>query len=243
MVAHFYIDPRLESTAVGAQVVVSGTEARHAVTVGRLRAGESIRVGNGTGLIATGTVIAASPTEFTIEVTDVAVMRRPEPQLWLAQALAKNDRDELAIQMATELGVDGVIPWAAQRSIVKWEGAKVRKHLDRWSAILHEAAKQSLRAYVPELEDLMSTKALVSLAGDFDTYVLDPVATERLAQVRPGVRDILLVVGPEGGIAPTEFAAFEAAGASRRRLGETVLRTSTAGAAGLATLAVTLDRW
>lgn len=241
--AHFYIDSRLESTAVGAQVTVSGPEARHAVTVGRLRSGESIRVGNGGGLIATGTVTATSPSEFTIEVTDVATQRRPEPQLWLAQALAKNDRDELAIQMATELGVDGVIPWAAQRSIVKWEGAKLRKHLDRWAAIVHEAAKQSVRAHVPELEDLKSSKALASLAADFDTYVLDPAATERLAQVRPGARDILLVVGPEGGIAPAEFAMFEAAGASRRRLGDSILRTSTAGAAGLATLAVNLGRW
>lgn len=241
--AHFYIDRRLESTVVGARVTVSGTEARHAVAVGRLRVGESIRVGNGAGLIATGTVTAASPGEFTIEVTDVATRHRPEPQLWLAQALAKNDRDELAIQMATELGVDGVIPWAAQRSIVKWEGAKLRKHLDRWAAIVHEASKQSMRAHIPELEDLTSSKALAALAADFDSYVLDPAATDRLAQVRGGSRDILLIVGPEGGIAPAEFAAFEAAGASRRRLGDTVLRTSTAGAAGLATLAVTLGRW
>ncbi|MBX3093953.1 MAG: 16S rRNA (uracil(1498)-N(3))-methyltransferase [Cryobacterium sp.] len=241
--AHFYIDSRLESTTPGAQVTVSGTEARHAVTVGRLRAGESIRVGNGRGVIATGTVTATSPSEFTIEVTDVATQRRLEPQLWLAQALAKNDRDELAVQMATELGVDGVIPWAAQRSIVKWEGTKLSKHLDRWAAIVHEAAKQSVRAYVPELEDLKSTKSLASLAADFDTYVLDPAATERLAQVRPGVRDILLIVGPEGGIAPAEFALFETAGASRRRLGDSVLRTSTAGAAALATLAVNLGRW
>lgn len=241
--AHFYIDSRLETSAVGARVTVEGTEARHAVTVGRLRVGEVIRVGNGKGLIVTGTVTATAPTEFSIDVTDVATTRRPEPQLWLAQALAKNDRDELAIQMATELGVDGVIPWAAQRSIVKWEGPKARKHLERWSAILHEASKQSVRAHVPELENLTSSKALAAIAADFDTYVLDPAATDRLAEVRGGVRDILLIVGPEGGITPAEFAQFEAAGASRRRLGREVLRTSTAGAAGLAALAVTLSRW
>ncbi|HRP99972.1 MAG TPA: 16S rRNA (uracil(1498)-N(3))-methyltransferase [Terrimesophilobacter sp.] len=241
--AHFYIDWRLEAAAVGGRVTVEGTEARHAVTVGRLRVGETIRVGNARGLMVTGRVTEASPAAFTIEVTDVVTIPRPEPQLWLAQALAKSDRDELAIQMATELGVDGVIPWAAGRSIVKWEGAKLRKHLDRWSAILHEASKQSVRAHTPELESLTSTKALAAMATDFDTYVLDPVATERLVGVRAGVRDILLIVGPEGGITPTELAEFEAVGASRRRLGDTVLRTSTAGPAAIAVLSASLGRW
>lgn len=228
---------------MGARVTVGGTEARHAVTVGRLRVGETIRVGNGKGLVVTGVVAAAEPGEFTITVSDTVEHARPEPQLWLAQALAKNDRDELAIQMATELGVDGVIPWAAARSIVKWEGPKVRKHLDRWMAILHEASKQSMRSHLPELEGLVTTKALAATAADFDTYVLDPAAPEPLSTVRPGVRDVLLVVGPEGGIAPSEFAALEAVGASRRRLGDTVLRTSTAGPAGLAVLAAAFGRW
>lgn len=241
--AHFYIDWRLDDATVGGRVTVEGTEARHAVTVGRLRVGETIRVGNARGLIVTGSVVAASPAEFTIEVTDATTIPRPEPGLWLAQALAKNDRDELAIQMATELGVDGVIPWAAGRSIVKWEGVKLRKHLDRWSAILHEASKQSVRAHIPELENLTTSKALAVMAADFDTYVLDPAATERLAGVRAGVRDILLIVGPEGGITPGESAAFEAAGASRRRLGDTVLRTSTAGPAAIAALSASLGRW
>src|SRR5690606_34500748 len=114
---------------------------------------------------------------------------------------------------------------------------------DRWSAILHEASKQSVRAHIPELENLTSLKALAAMAADFDTYVLDPAAPERLSGVRAGGRDILLIVCPEGGITPTEFAAFEAAGASRRRLGETVLRTSTAGPAAIAALSSGLGRW
>ena len=241
--AHFYIDGALESAEPGSTVTVTGTEARHAVTVGRLRVGESTRVGNGRGLVVTGAVTAAEPTAFTLVVETVREHEPPRPQVWLAQALAKNDRDELAIQMATELGVDGVLPWAAGRSIVKWEGAKVRKHLDRWRSILHEASKQSMRAFVPRLGDLTTTKALAALAADYDTLVLDPAAHERLADVRPGVRDILIVVGPEGGIAPSELAALEAAGASRRRLGATVLRTSTAGPAAIAALAPRLGRW
>lgn len=241
--AHFYIDPALESSAPGANVTVAGTEARHAVTVGRLRVGEPIRVGNGRGLVVTGTVTAAEPAAFTLAVENAETHEEPAPQLWLAQALAKNDRDELAIQMATELGVDGVVPWAAGRSIVKWEGAKVRKHRDRWRSILHEASKQSMRAFVPQLGELVSTKGLAALAVDYDALVLDPAAPERLAEVRGGVRDILIIVGPEGGIAPGEFAALEASGASRRRLGDTVLRTSTAGPAAIAALAPRLGRW
>lgn len=241
--AHFYIDESLETPARGASVTVTGTEARHAVTVGRLRVGESIRVGNGRGLVVAGTVTAAEPSQFTLAVEEAEVHEEPAPQVWLAQALAKNDRDELAIQMATELGVDGVVPWAAGRSVVKWEGAKVRKNLDRWRAILHEASKQSVRAFVPQLGDLVTTKGLAALAADYDTLVLDPAAPQRLTEVRGGVRDILIIVGPEGGIAPSEFAALEAAGASRVRLGETVLRTSTAGPAAIAVLAARLGRW
>lgn len=241
--AHFYIDERLERAEEGASVSVAGSEARHAVTVGRLRVGETIRVGNGRGLVVSGTVVSAESAGFTVAVDDAVSHVPPEPQVWLAQALAKSNRDELAIQMATELGVDGVIPWAAGRSIVKWEGAKERKHLDRWAAILREASKQSVRPFVPRLGEPVSTKALVALAADFDAYVLDPAASARLADVRAGVRDILIIVGPEGGITPTELAAFEAVGGSRRRLGSTVLRTSTASPAALAALSVGLGRW
>ncbi len=241
--AHFYLDEALASATVGDTVSLTGAEARHAVTVSRLAVGETVSIGNGAGLIVSGPVVVAEHTQLTIEVAVATEAPRREPAVFLAQALAKGDRDELAVQAATELGVDGVIPWSAARSISRWEGAKVAKGRDRWSAVVREASKQSLRAWVPDVLDLVSTKQLVKLGEATRMLVLEPTAAETLADLTVDDRDLVLVVGPEGGIAPQELDALAAAGASIVRLGDEVLRTSTAGPAALAVLNVKLGRW
>jgi 16S rRNA (uracil1498-N3)-methyltransferase len=242
-VAHFYLNDELLAAAVGERISVSGAEARHAVTVSRLITGESISVGNGAGLVVSGTIVSADAGEFVLEVETVEQTPAASPAIWLAQALAKGDRDEYAVQQATELGVDGVIPWAATRSIVKWEGNKVAKGHQRWSAIVREATKQSLRPWIPGVGDLASTAVLCSLAGEARMIVLDPAAEQSLSALEPDGRDIVLVVGPEGGISDTELSRLVAAGASAWRLGGPVLRTSTAGPAAIAVLNSRLGRW
>ncbi len=147
------------------------------------------------------------------------------------------------MQAATELGVDGVIPWTAQRSISRWEGPKIAKGRDRWSAVVREASKQSLRPWIPDVLDLVTTKQLVRLAEGARMLVLEPTAALTLGELETDERDLILVVGPEGGIAPQELDALSAAGASVVRLGDEVLRTSTAGPAALAVLNVKLGRW
>jgi len=241
--AHFYISEELETAAVGDRVAITGTEARHAVTVSRLAVGESIAIGNGAGLIVSGPIVTAEHTELAITVAEALEVPRRTPAVFLAQALAKGDRDELAVQAATELGVDGVIPWTAARSISRWEGAKVAKGRDRWSAVVREASKQSLRAWIPDVLDLVTTKQLVRLAEGARMLVLEPTAALTLGALEVGSEDLILVVGPEGGIAPQELEALAAAGASIVRLGDEVLRTSTAGPAALAVLNVKLGRW
>lgn len=241
--AHFYLNEHLGTVDVGSVATLEGAEARHAVSVSRVQVGELLRIGNGAGLIVTGTVTSASPQELELLVEQVDETPAATPALWLAQALAKGDRDEMAVQAATELGVDGVIPWAAGRSIVKWEGAKVRKGHDRWSAIVREASKQSIRPWIPEVADLATTKVLCALAGEARMLVLDPEAETPLSAVRADGRDLVLVVGPEGGISDAELEQFVRAGAEPVRLGSNVLRTSTAGPAAIAVLGSTLGRW
>jgi 16S rRNA (uracil1498-N3)-methyltransferase len=241
--AHFYLDETLQRANVGHRVTITGPEARHAVTVSRLAVGESIAIGNGAGLVATGTVVTAEHAALTIEVVEVTDVPRRAPGIFLAQALAKGDRDELAVQAATELGVDGVIPWAAARSISRWEGAKVAKGRDRWAAVVREASKQSLRAWLPDVLDLATTKQLARLADSTRMLVLEPTAALTLGELESDDRDIVVLVGPEGGIAPQELDALAAAGASMVRLGNEVLRTSTAGPAAIAVLNVKLGRW
>lgn len=241
--AHFYLSDELLDTAEGDRVTITGAEARHAVTVSRVRAGERLVIGNGAGLVARGAVVTAEPHELAILVDEVERTPASQPGVWLAQALAKGDRDEYAVQAASELGVDGVIPWAAQRSIVKWEGPKLKKGHERWSAIVREATKQSMRPWLPEVSPLVSTKQLAALADTTRVLVLEPTAETALGSLTPDGRDIVLVVGPEGGISPAELSILTAAGATAVRLGDTVLRTSTAGPAAIAVLNVAVGRW
>ncbi len=246
--AHFYLDESLVSAAVGDRISITGAEARHAVTVSRLGVGESISIGNGAGLVVAGVVVSAEHTELVVEVSAVTEVPRATPAVFLAQALAKGDRDELAVQVATELGVDGVIPWTAARSISRWEGAKVAKGRDRWAAVVREASKQSVRPWLPDVLDLVTTKQLARLASTDQAegvrmLVLEPTAATPLSALDFDRRDLVLVVGPEGGITPQELDALSAAGADIVRLGDEVLRTSTAGPAALAVLAVALGRW
>lgn len=241
--AHFYLAEDLEDAAAGDPVRLTGPEARHAVTVSRLRVGESIAVGNGRGLVVTGGITAAEHAELVLTAETVERVERSGIAVILAQALAKGDRDELAVQAATELGVDAVIPWAAGRSISRWEGAKVQKGVDRWIAVTREASKQSMRPWLPDVLDLVTTKQLARLASETRMLVLEPTASIRLSAIELDGRDLLVVVGPEGGLSPDEVDALAAAGAEPVRLGDEVLRTSTAGPAAIAVLNAKLGRW
>jgi 16S rRNA (uracil1498-N3)-methyltransferase len=241
--ANQYLSEELGTPAIGETVVIGGGEARHAVTVSRLSVGEPVRAGNGLGMIAIGTVTSVAPSEFRFEVETIETIERSSPAIWLAQALAKGDRDELAIQAATELGVDGLIPWTAARSISRWEGAKVAKGQERWTAVVREATKQSARAWLPEVSSLVSTKQLAELAETVRMIVLDPLADFSLTATELDDRDLVLVVGPEGGISPAEFELLHSAGATSARLGGSILRTSTAGPAAIAVLSAKLGRW
>lgn len=245
--ASLYLNPELEPSAavVGARVAVRGDEAKHAVTVNRSRVGERIAIGNGDGVIVWGIIASVAPSELVIDVDEARIDVASAPALWLVQALAKGDRDELAVQAATELGVSGVVPWASERSVTRWEGQKVDKGRVRWESIVREASKQSIRAFVPRVEGLAATAAVAKLPGL--TLILDPTADAALSTVdlsASAVDDrITLVVGPEGGLSARELALFETSGAVRVRLGSEILRTSTAGPAAIAVLNARLGRW
>jgi 16S rRNA (uracil1498-N3)-methyltransferase len=237
---------------VGDVVTLSGDEARHAATVNRMRVGEHTAIGDGSGLVVRGIVTRVEPKLLELVVETSYVHPEPSPRVVLVQALAKGDRDELAIQAATELGASGVVPWQAERSISRWSGPKVAKGVERWASIVREAAKQSIRPFVPAVGDLVDSRDLARLAGEHRMLVLEPTAELRLTELQLAgqggedaldERPILLVVGPEGGISPRELEQLGDAGAQAVRLGSEVLRTSSAGPAALAVVNVALGRW
>lgn len=245
--ANLYLREDLESATVGDEVRLEGAEARHAVTVSRTRVGDDLTVGNGRGLVISGRVITANGSVVVIDVERAETFAAPSQRLVLVQALAKGGRDERAIQAATELGVDAILPWSAERSISRWDGAKVAKGRERWSAIVREASKQSLRPWLPEVRTLASSAVLATTARSMRMLVLQPGVGNALSTIQasdPGDnREVVVVVGPEGGIAPAELDALQRAGAEQVRLGDAVLRTSSAGPAALAVLNTKLGRW
>jgi 16S rRNA (uracil1498-N3)-methyltransferase len=240
-----YLDETLDLSAVGrgGTVALTGDEARHAVTVARVRAGERVSVGDGRGRIVTGAVTSAEGRRLELEVDDVRDDPEPAPRLTLVQALAKGDRDELAVQAATELGVDRIVPWAAGRSVSRWDGPKAEKGRARWASIVREAVKQSIRARIPTVEPVASTRELPARLDGERMLLLVPGAETPLSGIRPDGRDLALVVGPEGGMDPAEIERLRDAGGEPVRLGDGVLRTSTAGPAAIAVLSVALGRW
>ncbi|MBA0049877.1 16S rRNA (uracil(1498)-N(3))-methyltransferase [Streptomyces sp. AJS327] len=228
-------------------VTLDGPEGRHAVTVRRLRAGEPIVLTDGAGTGAVGTVAEVSGKD-TLEVAVDALRTEPEPRprITVVQALPKGDRGELAVETMTETGVDAVVPWAAARCVTLWKGERGRKSLAKWRATAREAGKQSRRLRFPTVADLTATRELAPLlSGAAFAAVLHEEAEQPLATAPLPVDggEIVLVVGPEGGVAPEELAVFEEAGALPYRLGPTVLRTSTAGPAATALLMSRTGRW
>ncbi|WP_329487586.1 16S rRNA (uracil(1498)-N(3))-methyltransferase [Kitasatospora sp. NBC_01246] len=237
---------QLASAAPGAVVRLDGPEGRHAAAVKRLEPGEAVTLADGLGLGADGTVTAVHGKD-AVEVTVAGVRREaePAPRIVVVQALPKGDRGELAVETMTEVGVDVVIPWAASRCITQWKGERGAKALAKWRSTAREAGKQSRRLRFPEVRELATTRQLASvLAGAALAAVLHEDGAEPLAGAAlPGGGDIVLVVGPEGGVSPEELAAFAEAGARPYRLGSSVLRTSTAGVAAGALLLGRTGRW
>jgi 16S rRNA (uracil1498-N3)-methyltransferase len=199
-------------------------------------------------------VVAVDRDRFAVRLDQIEVTAQSRPRLVLVQALAKGDRDERAVELATEFGVDQVIAWQASRSVSRWSGSgaaeKSAKGLAKWAKIAREAAKQSMRARVPEVRQFVSTDELCDLVGapGVIAAVLHPRADRTLTEwaemcSHPEVEQVLMIVGPEGGLSDSEVAGLQRAGATSTVLGSHVLRTSSAGAAALAVLNVSLRRW
>ncbi|ASN20493.1 16S rRNA (uracil(1498)-N(3))-methyltransferase [Arthrobacter sp. YN] len=236
----------------GGTFVLEGPEARHAVTVKRLGAGEPVDIADGAGARLTGTVAEAGPAGLTVTASDVVFEEQPDVRLVLVQALAKGDRDELAIETATELGIDAVLPWQSERSIVRWKGDRAAKAHAKWESVVTAAAKQARRAWIPEVRTMVDTGSLANAVAQADLAIIlhedakNPLRTvleEMAATNATAPCEVLLIVGPEGGISPREVTRLSDAGAVTALLGHHVLRSSTAGPAAVVLASDILGRW
>ncbi|WP_396917412.1 16S rRNA (uracil(1498)-N(3))-methyltransferase [Mycolicibacterium sp.] len=244
--ALFYVDAL---PGAGAAVVVDGDEGFHAANVRRIRVGEEIDLSDGAGALAHCVVEDTAKGRLSARVRERVAVAAPTPSVTVVQALPKSDRSELAVELATEAGADAFVAWQAARCVARWDGPKVDKGLRRWAAVARSAARQSRRAYVPAVNGVVTTAELVrrvadAVAGGAVVLALHESATVAMAELPVGQTDsVILIVGPEGGIADEEIAALTGAGGQAVRLGPTVLRTSTAAAVALGALGVLTTRW
>jgi 16S rRNA (uracil1498-N3)-methyltransferase len=227
----------------GETVVLSGDEARHAVVVRRTQVGERVALVDGHGTTAVCSVVDTTKSSLTAEVASVTVAEHPTPEVTVVQAIPKGERAELAVEVLTEIGTDRIVPWAAARCVGVWRGERAVKSLAKWRATAREAGKQSRRAWLPEVTEMASTEEVAALIESSDlAVVLHEAATSSLTELSlEGVSSIVVVVGPEGGLTDDEVEAFHAGHVVR--MGEPVLRTSTAGVAAVAALLSRTPRW
>lgn len=238
----------LEQPPVVGELLLGGAEGRHAATVRRTRVGERIVVTDGAGAVGSGVVLSVEKSSLVARVDQVRAEPRPAVMVTVVQALPKGERSDLAIELLTEAGVDAVVPWQAARCVARWEGLKAAKGAAKWRTVARESAKQARRPWVPAVAELADTAEVLRLIAAADlALVLHEAADARGAAltdvVWPVAAQVLLVVGPEGGVAPQEIERFTTAGAHAVRLGPQVLRTSTAGAVALGALGVLAGRW
>lgn len=227
----------------GDRVIVRGEEARHAVVVRRIGAGERVILVDGVGTAVSCSVIEASKTSLVAVVSSVRVTPAPAPFVTVVQAIPKGDRAELSVEVLTEIGVDRIVPWAAARCVGVWRGERATKSLTKWRSAAREAGKQSRRAWFPVVTPMMRTGEVAALVEQTDlSVVLHEAASASFTSLSvAGAESILVVVGPEGGITDEELESLGAAQAVR--MGESVLRTSTAGVASVAALLSRTSRW
>ena len=223
---------------VGRAVLLDGAEGRHAAVVRRIQPGETVLVGDGRGRAVRGAVSEVSKNSLVITVAEQVVTAAPVRRYVAIQALPKGDRAELAVEMLTEVGAAEIIPWQAERSIVRWSGERGEKGLARWRSTAKEAAKQSRRLHVPVVRESVNTGQLLRAVPEADLALIlhedasDPLWTVDL----PDRGTVMIIIGPEGGIAPAELNDLVAAGARPVLISDGILRTSTAGVVALAVL-------
>jgi 16S rRNA (uracil1498-N3)-methyltransferase len=223
------------------QIEVDGDEAHHGVNVLRLKQSEEVKISDGVGNWGIGKVSQLRKKSFTVEISTRGFEAAPKQKVVVIQAILKNDANKEAVDFLTQVGVDVVIPWQSQHSIGKIDD----KSLSKWKTVARESSRQSRRVRIPVIANTLSTESLISKVKDLqNVFVLHESAENRLSQIEINQEeDVILIVGPEGGLSEFEVNTFISAGAKVVRLGESVLRAANAGAAAASVVMSRTGKW
>ena len=240
MLTLFLVD-KLEDSNL---IEVSGDEAHHAIKVLRTSVGEEILISDGAGNWVRASVENVEKKTFTAKVLERGFQPEKSPRLIVVQGLPKSDRVKDAIEILVESGVDVIIPWQADRSISKWR----QDSLAKWQNVAVAATKQSRRFRKPEIIDGLSLSELLEIESENGAVlVMHESATTKLSEVVTsnfaGMSEIVIVIGPEGGISDNELELLQTTGAHIVGLGPEVFRSAHAGGAALSAVSALIGRW
>jgi 16S rRNA (uracil1498-N3)-methyltransferase len=218
-------------TQVDAKYSFNSDDANHAIKVLRIEVGEIFRVSDGNGGWANVQVAEVTKRSLETTVLEIGKQEPLEIQFTVVQALPKSDRAKEAVELLTEAGADLIVPWLANRSISRTEV------ISKFATTAREASKQSRRLFIPQLHETVKEKGVIELIKSADlALVFHESATVKLSEIitpQTKAKNVLIVIGPEGGITDEELAAFAAAGAHIAGLGRPILRSAHAGLAAL----------
>lgn len=225
-------------------VVIEGDEAHHASAAARIKVGERVHVTNGKGRRAEVEILDINKRNIGARIIHLHDFPRPTTTLTVIQALTKGDRARETIELLTEGGVEKIVPWSASRSIGQWKEEK--DALSKWRSWAREATKQSRRSWIPEIVDLASTAQIKEMIEDAElSLVFHESAEQKISEVlhvKPP-KELIVIIGPEGGISDDEAALFASAGAQVVSMGTPVFRSAHAGVAALAAIQTGLEIW
>ena len=218
-------------TQVGASYSFNSEDANHAIKVLRIEVGEIFRVSDGVGGWANVQVNEVTKRSLVTTVLEVGHQEPLEIKFTVVQALPKSDRAKEAVELLTEAGADIIVPWLANRSISRTEV------ISKFATTAREASKQSRRLFIPQLHETVKEKGVVELIKGADlALVFHESAQVKLSEIitpQTIAKNVVIVIGPEGGITEEELATFAAAGAHVAGLGRPILRSAHAGLAAL----------
>jgi len=222
------------------QIRLTGVQAHHARSVLRVQKREMIRLADGVGHWIEGEVTEITKDSFTVQVAERGADKISKTKIAVAQALLKGDNQKAALDQLVQAGVDGILPWRAERSI----GAQDKS--EKWHEVVIAAARQSRRSLIPKLIPMTNLNGLLFACENFDVVIaLHESAINSLSSATQisDAKNLLIIIGPEGGLSDFELDQFATGGIPLVKLGDSVIRADLAGVIAIGAIRVLTEEW
>jgi 16S rRNA (uracil1498-N3)-methyltransferase len=229
-------------TAFAELMTITGKDAHHISRVLRMKVGQQLQIVSNDQVSALMEIEAITEAVVSVRLVEkLATVNEPSVRIILAQGLPKGDKMDFIVQKAVEMGVSEIIPVSMDNCVVQLDAHKARKKTERWQKIVEEAAKQSKREIVPQVSTPLTITQLLALKQSVTLKIVayeveDRHGLKELLHEQNSIEEILLLIGPEGGISKEEFGLLKVGGMTSVSLGKRILRTETAGLATVAAI-------